>query len=102
GDPNADIYAWLEVYQKMLDLSPEKIIPGHGNIADRNEILNQIEYYERCIAWMKKYIEEGFLKENLETRDDFPVIKAMDIEGSDELLKSSIRRTFDVVEERIK
>ncbi|MHA2255794.1 MAG: MBL fold metallo-hydrolase [Candidatus Heimdallarchaeaceae archaeon] len=102
GDPNADIYTWLEVYQKMLDLSPETIIPGHGDITDKSEILAQISYYEKCIAWMTKYVEDGFLKENLDERDDFPLIKAMNIEGFDELVKSSIRRTFDVVEERLK
>jgi glyoxylase-like metal-dependent hydrolase (beta-lactamase superfamily II) len=102
GDPNADIIAWSEVYQKMYELSPEKIIPGHGNIADKSELLKQIKYYKYCIAWMKKFIEEGFTKEDLDDRDDFPLIKAMDIEGFDELVKSSKRRTFDLIEEKMK
>ncbi|NPD89288.1 MAG: MBL fold metallo-hydrolase [Asgard group archaeon] len=101
GDPNADIFTWLEVYQNMLDLSPKKIIPGHGEITDKGEILNQINYFERCINWMKKYIENGYLKEELDTRKDFPVLKSMDIEGFDELVKSSIRRTYDVVKEKL-
>ena len=86
----------------MLDLSPERIIPGHGDITDQREILNQIDYFEKCIGWMKKFIEDGFSKEDLDKRDDFPVIKAMEIDGFDELVRSSKRRTFDVVEERLK
>ena len=97
GDPNADVFKWSEVYYKMIELNPKKIVPGHGKITDTNEILNQIKYYKYCISWMRQFIKEGNSRENLELRDDFPLIKAMDIDGFDELVKSSKRRLYDLI-----
>jgi glyoxylase-like metal-dependent hydrolase (beta-lactamase superfamily II) len=99
GDPNADIFKWTEVYYKMIELNPEKIIPGHGKITDKNEILNQIKYYKYCISWMRKFIEEGNSRTDLEKKDDFPLIQSMNIEGFEELVKSSKRRLYDVIKD---
>ena len=85
----------------MIQLSPKKIIPGHGKITDKNELLNQIKYYKYCIAWMKKFIEEGNSKEELDSREDFPLIKSMDIEGFEELVKTSKRRLYDLIKEKL-
>jgi len=102
GDPTADIFSWIEVNRAMLNLKPKVIIPGHGNISDRTGLKNQIRYFENCINWMKKYIKEGNDKESLTLELDFPRLDPIKIEGYDELLLQSMKRTYEIVNEKLK
>jgi glyoxylase-like metal-dependent hydrolase (beta-lactamase superfamily II) len=102
GDRTADPYLWIEAYQKMINLSPIKIVPGHGPITDIKQMEIQLQYMKDCINWMEKYIESGGKKEDLEKAEDFPMLDYEPYENFDVLFKSSKERTYDIIIEKFK
>ena len=43
GDPTVNPYEWIDALQKMIDLKPNIVIPGHGNISSVVELKSQKE-----------------------------------------------------------
>ncbi len=41
GDPTVNPYEWINALQKMIDLKPNIVIPGHGNISSIKELEEQ-------------------------------------------------------------
>ncbi len=41
GDPTVNPYEWIDALQKMIDLKPNIVIPGHGNISSIKELQEQ-------------------------------------------------------------
>ncbi len=98
GDPTADVYKWIDCYNKMLELSPKIVIPGHGDIVDKKEIISQKKYLQSCINWMIEFIKKGHKKEELEDNKDFPVHPGeIPVENFEEFLNDSKLRTYDVI-----
>ena len=102
GDSTTDAYSWIEAYKQMIALNPKIVVPGHGPLCDIGELRNQLEYMEKCVDWMEKYIERGGKKENLETAEDFPMMEFEPYENFEMLFEESKKRTFDVVKEKHK
>jgi glyoxylase-like metal-dependent hydrolase (beta-lactamase superfamily II) len=102
GDNTTDPYAWIEAYKQMIQLNPKVVVPGHGPLSDVEELRNQLEYMEKCVEWMEKYIENGGKKENLETIEDFPMIEFEPYDNFEMLFNESKNRTYDVVKMKYK
>ena len=101
GDETADPYLWIEAYEKMIDLNPAIVIPGHGPITDIEQLQLQLEYMKDCINWMIDYIKNGGKKEDLDSMVDFPMLDYDLYENFELLFKESKNRTYDVVNERM-
>ncbi len=101
GDGTTNVYAWIKAYKQMIDLNPKVIVPGHGPLSDIGELRNQLEYMERCVDWMEKYIQRGGKKEDLETVEDFPMMEFEPYENFEMLFEESKKRTYDVVKEKL-
>lgn len=54
GDPTVNPYEWIDALQKMIDLEPNIVIPGHGHISSVTELKNQKELLMNLV----KIIEE--------------------------------------------
>ena len=101
GDGTTDPYAWIEAYKQMIELNPKVVVPGHGPLADITQLRIQLEYMERCVEWMEKYIQRGGKKEDLETAEDFPIMDFEPYDNFEMLFDESKKRTYDVVKEKI-
>lgn len=47
GDNTCDPEKWMETLREWLDLDIEFIVPGHGPITGREEIIKQLSYFEK-------------------------------------------------------
>jgi glyoxylase-like metal-dependent hydrolase (beta-lactamase superfamily II) len=75
GDSSGDIYQWIKALEKIALLSPEIIIPGHGEITNIKRIEEQKKHMMKCINWMEEFIENKGTPDELKSRDDYPQVE---------------------------
>ncbi|MHA1155103.1 MAG: MBL fold metallo-hydrolase [Candidatus Heimdallarchaeota archaeon] len=46
GDPTTDPDQWMVVFEKMLQLDFEHVVPGHGPVVGRDEIKKHLEFFK--------------------------------------------------------
>ncbi|MEJ2740782.1 MAG: MBL fold metallo-hydrolase, partial [Dehalococcoidia bacterium] len=46
GDPESDIDRWIKVLDRIMELDVQMIIPGHGPISGKKEVVELKEYLE--------------------------------------------------------
>ncbi len=101
GDSSGDIYQWIKALEEIALLSPEIIIPGHGEITNIKRIEEQKKHVMKCINWMEEFIENKGTLNELESIDDYPQVeKVPDMESfvkiSKERLYYEIKRKKEI------
>ncbi|MCG3216826.1 MAG: MBL fold metallo-hydrolase [Candidatus Heimdallarchaeota archaeon] len=99
GDPSMDPYLWISAYQKMIDLRPDKVVPGHGPVSSIKELKLHKEYLSELVQRIEDLIEAGITKEELLKRADLPVFP-YEI-TSPERLETMLDRCYEVIKEAI-
>ncbi len=97
GDATSNPYLWIEAYQKIIDLKPKVVVPGHGPVTDLEQVKIQKKYMKDCICWMKNYIEEGGNKENLDHNSMFPMLDYELYDNFETLFNESKKQMYDEV-----
>lgn len=97
GDPTADIYAWVQALEELIDLEAKKVVPGHGPVTTRNELKVHREYLQTVIKRMEEAITNGMKKKEIETHEwpDFPY------EVDPDRHKSLLKRTYKKAKEKL-
>lgn len=74
GDPTADPYKWVKGFDEMIQLNPEKIVPGHGPVSTVDELNVHKNYMEKVLEKMEEAVRNGVSKEELTTLEwpEFP------------------------------
>lgn len=60
GDPSVNPYLWVEAFQKMIDLEPNLIIPGHGPISSVKELIKGQALIKEMLEYIEEKVEQGF------------------------------------------
>lgn len=97
GDKTVNPYLWVDAFQKMIDLEPNIVIPGHGHIGS---IKNLIEG-QRKISEMIKFIEFSYkqksTKEEMMNSNQLPEFTK---DANKRWLKMTIEAFYNVIEEK--
>ena len=56
GDPTNDPRQWMNIFREILDMSVERIVPGHGPICGKEEVEKHLTYFEELEAWLLEKI----------------------------------------------
>jgi len=95
GDPSASPYEWLEAANKMLELKPKYIIPGHGGVQDT---LKEVDY-------LKQYLEniiqtgEKLVKDNVSDEEAITSLSNLDYheEAKPGMKEGTVKHWFNVI-----
>lgn len=78
GDTTADPYKWIDALEKMISLDVEKIVPGHGPVTSKKELLEFLESMKKLVEVIKSLAKEGVPIEEVAEHEDIPTFGASD------------------------
>ncbi len=99
GDPSVNPYLWVDAFQKMIDLKPNIVIPGHGHIGSVKDIKEGQELIKEMIQTIENLYEKGISKDQILKYDKLP---AFTKEANQRWLKMTIDSFYRIVEEKFK
>ncbi|MHA1510831.1 MAG: MBL fold metallo-hydrolase [Promethearchaeota archaeon] len=67
GDPTCNPDAWIQAFDKILTLDFEHVIPGHGPIVGREEIVKHLDFFKDLRAIIKESIRKEISVNDIET-----------------------------------
>jgi glyoxylase-like metal-dependent hydrolase (beta-lactamase superfamily II) len=59
GDPSCNPDLWIDAFEKILTLDFEYLIPGHGELAGREEVEIQLKFFKKLRELIKATVKEG-------------------------------------------
>lgn len=59
GDSTNSPSDWIKAFEKILKMSVDTIVPGHGPLCDKKEILIQLAYFNQLGKWIQARLAEG-------------------------------------------
>jgi len=62
---------WLDSLDRILELDVDKIVPGHGEIGNKEDVRKFREFIDNCIGRVREAIGEGMSKEEVVDRVEF-------------------------------
>ncbi|MHA1910587.1 MAG: MBL fold metallo-hydrolase [Candidatus Kariarchaeaceae archaeon] len=65
SDPSVDPIAWQSAMKEMIALKPEKIIPGHGKLAEVEDLKEKSRFIDDMINVIKEKLQEGIRPEQM-------------------------------------
>ena len=97
GDPTVNPYLWIEAFQKMIDLQPNLIIPGHGPIGSIKELKDGQSLIKNMLEFIEKKVEQNCsLTDILVTKDKPDFCN----EASGRWLNMTIEAFYKVIKEK--
>ena len=76
-EAGGDSENWINILKKVAEMDVEKVIPGHGELTDKNGLLAQAEYWKNLRAEVKKYIKQGASLEETKKKLKLPKYEKM-------------------------
>ena len=55
----------LNTYQRLIDLDPAVMIPGHGPLGDKSTLERWVEYFHWLLAECKRLVADGLTDEQI-------------------------------------
>lgn len=95
GDPSVDPYQWIEAFQKIIDLKPKIVIPGHGHISSISEVVKGQKLIENMLKYIEDKIEQNKTIDEIKNSNDLP-------EFTKDAYPEWVDKTIKVFYERIK
>ena len=96
----ADALSWLESLAIIEKLEVDYIVPGHGEICDKDYIKEQAKYIQDCLDAVKQAIRLGWTKEEAMCRVSLPTYIPLekDLEKIElQLMRMAISRIYDAL-----
>ena len=59
ADPSVNPYLWVEAFQKMIDLKPNLVIPGHGDIGSVKDLKEGQELIKEILEFVEIKVSEN-------------------------------------------
>jgi cyclase len=89
---DADIPAWIDALNRLLDFEAETIIPGHGVSCSKTQIIEMRDYLQATWDLTKKHHQLGHSMEQTLADPGFPVFSG---EGYERLHLANIRYMYN-------
>ncbi len=81
GDAGASVDNWLKIFRRIEATDVEKIIPGHGEVVDKEGYLKTSQIFSEYLTGLKtevkRYIEEGISLEKIKAELKLPKYQHM-------------------------
>ena len=71
ADPSVNPLAWQSAIKEMVNLKPEIIIPGHGNLANIEDLKEKGQFIDDLMSSIKEKLQEGISPEKM-IEEDMP------------------------------
>jgi len=97
GDETVNPYLWVDAFQKMIDLNPNIVIPGHGHIGSIKNLQNGQKLISEMIEIVEKLFKEGLTKDEVLKYENLPEFTKS---ANQRWLKMTIEAFYNVVEEK--
>lgn len=99
GDPSASPYDWIQAMEKIKELNPKIIIPGHGGV------LYDLKETEKFKTYFSKIIEtsEKMLLENIDSDTAYETLSSIDFYDPGEMIQrkeGTLRHCYEVIKKR--
>ncbi|MCK5409858.1 MAG: MBL fold metallo-hydrolase [Candidatus Heimdallarchaeota archaeon] len=97
GDETVNPYLWVDAFQKMIDLNPNIVIPGHGHIGSINNLIEGQKKISEMIKFIETSYKQKLTKEEMMNSKQLPDFTK---DANDRWLKMTIEAFYNVVEEK--
>jgi len=97
GDETVNPYLWVDAFQKMIDLNPNIVIPGHGHIGSINNLIEGQKKISEMIKIIETSYKQKLTKEEMMNSKQLPDFTK---DANDRWLKMTIEAFYNVVEEK--
>ncbi|MHA1199510.1 MAG: MBL fold metallo-hydrolase [Candidatus Heimdallarchaeaceae archaeon] len=97
GDPSVNPYLWIEAFQRMIDLNPNLVIPGHGDIGSIKELKEGQSLIKEMLKFIEGKFEQNCSVKEIKHSDDLPDFAK---EASKRWLEMTIEAFYKVIEEK--
>lgn len=57
---DAEVSPWIKTLEKMHGLQPDILVPGHGDLGNRETVINQQQYFKVLYHWIDNQKRSGF------------------------------------------
>jgi cyclase len=91
---------WIKILQKVTEMDVEKVIPGHGEITDKNGLIAQAQYLKDLRAEVEKFIKQGATLEETKEKLSLPKYEKMGLYN--ELIPVNIEAVYREMTEKKK
>ena len=99
GDQTVNPYEWIDALQKMIDLKPNIVIPGHGNISSVVELKSQKELLVNLVKIIEDMMTQKLSVQEIKKSPRLPKY-AHDV--NERWFDMTIDRFYAVIEEKRK
>ena len=93
----ADPFAWLESLKRIDELDVDYLVPGHGEVCNKNYIKEQADYIQGCVDAVRKAIDRGWTRDEAIARVALPSPYPLDEDSKSvavQLLKVSVSNLY--------
>ena len=97
GDPSVNPYEWIDALQKMIDLKPNIVIPGHGNISSVVELKSQKELLVNLVIIIEDMMSQKLSIQEIKKSPRLPKF-AQDVD--ERWFDMTIDRFYAVIKEK--
>jgi cyclase len=96
GDAGASVDGWLRIFEGVAEMDVDKIIPGHGEVVDKEGFIKVSEVFSEYLTDLKtevkRYIERGTSLE--EIKDELRLLKYQHMGMAEILLPWNIEGVY--------
>lgn len=97
-EAGSDTENWIRILEHVAKMDVEKVIPGHGEITDRNGLLAKAEYLKSLRAEVSRFIENNVSLDETMGKIDLPGFH--DLEGYADQLSQNVGAVYEELSER--
>ena len=97
-EAGSDTENWIRILEHVAKMDVEKVIPGHGEITDRNGLLAKAEYLKSLRAEVGRFIENNASLDETMGKIDLPGFH--DLEGYADQLGQNVGAVYEELSER--
>ncbi len=72
GDPSVNPYLWVEAFQKMIELKPNLVIPGHGPISSVKELIEGQKLVKDMLEYVEAKVAKNYSIQEIKDSTDLP------------------------------
>ncbi|MBY8999601.1 MAG: MBL fold metallo-hydrolase [Candidatus Heimdallarchaeota archaeon] len=97
GDSTVNPYKWIDGLQKMIDLKPNIVIPGHGLISSISELKEQQELLIELVKVIEEMIDQRMSIQEIKKSKRFPKYP---FDVNERWLNMTIENFYKVIKEK--
>ena len=97
GDPTVNPYEWIEALQKMIDLKPNIVIPGHGHICSIKELQEQKDLLDDFVKSIENMTKQKLSIQEIKKSKRLPKYP---YEVNENWFNMTVERFYNVIKEK--